>query len=89
MRAGDVEKAQNGYCMLAGLGRDRGFLYHDRAFWLCVVTVGFVSRQDLVLAGCSWVVTVVAPCRDNVAIEVPLSRPRWSRQEVEVATELG
>ena len=24
--------------------------------------------------------------RDNVAIEVPLSRPRWPRQEVRVAT---
>ena len=89
MRAGDAEKVQKGYCMLAGLDRDRGFLYYDKAFWFCVSTSGFVSRQDLVLAGCSWVTVVVAPCRDNVAIEVPLSRPRWSRQEVRVATTLS
>ena len=30
-----------------------------------------------------------ALCRDNVATEVPLSRPRLSRQEVRVAMELG
>ena len=73
MRDGGAEKAHKGYCMLAGLGRGRGFLYSVRAFWFCVAIVGFVSRQDLVLAGCSWVAAVVAPCRDNVAIEVPLS----------------
>ena len=73
MRSGGAEKAQKGYYMLEGLGRDRGFLYRDRAFWLCVMTVGFVSRQDLVLAGCSWVATVVALCCDNVATEVSLS----------------
>ena len=29
---------------------------------------------------------MVAPCHDNFATEVPLSRPRLSRQEVKVAT---
>ena len=71
---------RTGYCMLVGFGRDRGFLGRDRAFWFCVATVGFVSRQDLVLVGCSWVATVFALCRDNVAIEVPLSRSRRSQQ---------
>ena len=81
-RVGDAGKAQKGYYTLAGLGRDRGFLYRDReklcrdkALWFRVETVGFVSRQDLILARCSWVAAVVAPCRDNVATEVPLSRP--------------
>ena len=84
MRAVGAEKAQKGYCTLVGLRRDRGFLCRDRAFWFCVVTMGFVSRQDLVLVGCSWVAVVVALCRDNVATEVPLSRSRRSRQEVRV-----
>ena len=61
----------------------------NRAFWFCVTTMGFVSRQDLVLAGCSWVVVVVALYLDNVATKVPLSRPRQSRQEVQVAMKLG
>ena len=25
-------------CMLGGLGRDKGFLYHNRDFWPCVAT---------------------------------------------------
>ena len=39
---------------------------------------GSMSRQDLVLEGCSWVTVVVSTCRDNVATKVPLSRPRRS-----------
>ena len=31
---------------------------------------------------------MVAPCRDNVATEVPLSRQRRSRQEVKIAIGL-
>ena len=34
--------------------------------------------------GLSSVTTVFFLCRDNVAIEVPLSRPRRPRQEVKV-----
>ena len=37
-RVGNTRKTQKGYCSLARLGRDRGFLYSDRAFWLCVAT---------------------------------------------------
>ena len=31
VRAGGIEKAQKGYCMLGSLGRDRDFPGHDRA----------------------------------------------------------
>ena len=31
---GSTEKAQRGYCPFLGLGRDRGFLCRDRAFWI-------------------------------------------------------
>ena len=48
-----------------------------------------MSRQDLVLAGCSWVATVFALCHDNVVTEVALSKPTRSREEVRVTTELG
>ena len=89
MRVGGAEKAQKGYDILVGLGCNRGFLCHGRAFWFYVATMGFVSQQDLVWAGCSWVAVVVALCRDSVAIEVPLSRPRRSRQDVWVVIELG
>ena len=42
-----------------------------------------------VVTGIPYVTTVFVPCRDNVATEVSLSRPRRSRQEVGVVTELG
>ena len=74
--------------MLVGLGCNIGFLCHDRAFLFSVATVGFVSRQDLVLARCSWVAAMVAPCRDNVVIEVPLSQSRRSQQKVRVTIGL-
>ena len=79
MRVGGPKNVYKGYCTLAGLGGDRGFLCRDRTFWFYVAVVGFVSRQDLILARCSWVAVMVAPCHDNVAMEIPLSRPRRSR----------
>ena len=51
--------AQRGYCLLVGLGRDRGFLHHDRAFWLCVATWSFVSQHGSQVAGGCWVATGV------------------------------
>ena len=42
-----------------------------------------------VVIGVPCVVTVFAPRRDHVAIEVSLSQPKRSQQEVGVATELG
>ena len=38
------EMPRTGYCTLAGLGHDKGFLYLDKAFWFCAMTMGFVSR---------------------------------------------
>ena len=60
-----------------------------RVFSVVTELSGYVLRQDLVLAGCSWVASVFALCCDNVMIEVPLSRSRRSLQEVRVATEVG
>ena len=42
---GNAEKAYRGYCPFSGLGRDRGFLYRNRVFWLYVMTRFFVSRH--------------------------------------------
>ena len=56
---------------------DRGFPGHDRLIFFCfsiAIRVHTVSRQCFVF------------CHDNVAKKVPLSRPRWPRQEVRVAT---
>ena len=41
----DAGKAQKGYCPLAGVGCDRGFLCRYRAFWFYVVTWFYVSRH--------------------------------------------
>ena len=51
--------AWKGYCMLAGFSRDRDFLCHDIAFWLCVTTWFSVSRHSSQAAGGCWVVTGV------------------------------
>ena len=70
MRVGGVEKAPKGYCSLAGLGRDKGYLYHDRAFWFCVTTVDFVLQHELVFAGCSWVAVMVSLYHDRGSLVV-------------------
>ena len=73
----------------ASLGRDKGFLGRDRVFWFFVATVGFLSRQDLVLAGCSWVATVFLFVVTMSRQRFPYRDREGSRQEVKVATELG
>ena len=57
--AGGAAKTQRGYCPLASLGRNRGFLCRDRAFWFCVATWSFVSRHGSQAAGGWWVATGV------------------------------
>ena len=42
-----------------GLGRDRGFLYRDRTFWLCVAIWFSVSQHDSQATGRWLVVTGV------------------------------
>ena len=72
------------------LGRDQGFLVAIEFFWLriaigvpCVATWLSGLRQflgrDIVFPCCG---NVLLLCRDNIATEVSLSQPRWSRQEV-------
>ena len=34
-------------------------------FFVATKLSGSMPRQDLVLAGCSWVVAMVSPCRDR------------------------
>ena len=46
-----AKKAQKGYYMFEGLGHDRGFLYRDRAFGLCVATWSSMSRHGSQAAG--------------------------------------
>ena len=48
-----------GYWSLAGLGRDGGFLCHDRAFWFCVATWFSISRHGSQVAVGYWVATRV------------------------------
>ena len=59
---------RTGNCTLVGFGRDKGFLGRNKAFWFCVATVGFVSRQDLVLVRGS------RPCLLSI---VTMSRQRF------------
>ena len=40
--------------------------------WVATELSSFVSRQGLVLGGCSWVAVVISLCRGNVMTKVPL-----------------
>ena len=42
-KVGRAKKAQRGYYPFSGLGHARGFLCHDRSFWICVATWFAVS----------------------------------------------
>ena len=89
--------AQRDYYLLVGLGRDKGFLYLNKAFLICVATwfpgcrqllgndKGFPGRDRVVFIWFS-VTTVFILCSDNVVTEGPLLWLRWPRQEVRVAT---
>ena len=46
-----------GYYLFADLGRDRGFLYRDRAFRLCVATWSSMLRHGSQAASSGWVAT--------------------------------
>ena len=91
MRAGGVEKAQKGYCMLGSLGCDRvsGSMsrHGSQAVGGCWVAIRVFLVETKLFFFYYSVMTGVPTvsrqcfifCRDNVATEVPLVRSRRSR----------
>ena len=58
-RSWKCRKGRDKLLPISGLGHDKGFLCHDRAFWFCVVIWFFVLRHGSQAVGSFLVVTGV------------------------------